>query len=75
MLDMMAVMGDNTDIIVVDHCFSSNKCAYPLVTLRVYPYPCSRVSVYVGSDIPYPDPYPPNPYLHTPVVSETLAQH
>jgi len=29
----------------------------------------------VGSDIPYPDPYPPYPYLCTPGVSETLAQH
>jgi len=29
----------------------------------------------VGSDIPYPEPDPPNPYLHTPGLSETLAQH
>ena len=35
---------------------------YPPVTVRVYPYPRSRVGIYVGSDIPYPDPYPPNPY-------------
>jgi len=41
----------------------------------VYSYPCSRVGVYVGSDIPNPDPYPPNPYPRTPGVSETLAQH
>ena len=47
---------------------------YPPVT-RVYPYLCSWVRVYVGSAIPYPDPYPPNPYLCTHGVSKTLARH
>ena len=48
---------------------------YPPVTIRVYPYPCWWVRVYVGSAIPYPDPYPPNPYPRTCRVSKTLAQH
>jgi len=48
---------------------------YPPVTLRVYPYPCSWVRVYVGSAVLYPDPYPPNPYPPTPGVSKTPAQH
>ena len=46
-----------------------------LVTVMVYLYPHSRVGVYVGSEFPYPNPYPPNPYSCTPRVSETLAQH
>ena len=48
---------------------------YPPVTVRVYPYPHSRVGIYVGSDIPYPDPYPPNPYLCTFRGFQTLADH
>jgi len=48
---------------------------YLPVTVRVYPYPHSRVGVYVGSDIPYPDPYPPNPYLCTHRGFQTLADH
>ena len=48
---------------------------YPPVTIRVYPYLCSRVRVYVGSAVPYPDPYPPNPYPCTRKISQTLAQH
>jgi hypothetical protein len=48
---------------------------YPQVKPQVYPDPCSRVRVCVGSDIPYPDPDPPNPYPRTPGVSETPAQH
>ena len=53
---------------------STNKLYLP-VKPQVYPDPCSRVGVNVGSDIPYPDPNPPNPYPCTPGVSETLAQH
>ena len=80
---MIAAIEDNADIdqIAVDHCLLS-KCfvrklaqTYPPVTIRVYPYPCSRVRVYVGSAVPYPDPYPPNPYPRTRGVSKTLAQH
>ena len=29
----------------------------------------------MGSAVPYPDPYPPNPYPRTQGVSKTLAQH
>jgi len=43
--------------------------------MRVYPYPHSRVGVYVGSDIPYPDPYPSNPYPCTRTGFQTLADH
>jgi hypothetical protein len=51
-------------------CGSGVNClvTYLWVTPRVYPYPRSRVRVYVGSGIPYS-------YPCTPGVSQTLAQH
>jgi hypothetical protein len=62
-------------VLVITNSNTKTNKLYLLVKPRVYPDPCSRVGVYVGSDIPYPDPDPPNPYPRTPGVSETLAQH
>ena len=65
------VIEDN-DQIAVDHYLLSNTLSENWCKLTYLPV---TIRVYVGSAVPYPDPYPPNLYPHTRRVSKTLAQH
>ena len=61
-------------------CLWCGKCPQtsgdlPVGKSEVYPYPHSRLGVYVGSDIAYPDPYPPNPYPCTHRGFQTFSDH